>query len=133
VRVLKYLGLAFVFVWFFGGGISHFTNPEFFLAIMPPYIPFPAAAVYVSGVLEVIGAIALWPPRTRGAAGWGLIVLTVLVTPANVHMWLHPELFPDVSPAFLSARLVVQVLLLVLIWWSTRPMPVTVRQSAATT
>jgi hypothetical protein len=41
--------------------------------------------------------------------------------------------FPDVSPAFLSARLVVQVLLLVLIWWSTRRMPVTVRQSAATT
>jgi uncharacterized membrane protein len=122
MKVLKYLGLAIVFLWFFVGGVSHFTMPEFFLAIMPPYVPFHAAAVYVSGLFEVIGALALWPPRTRSAAGWGLIMLTLLVTPANVHMWLHPELFPDVSPAFLSGRLVVQVLLLALIWWSTRPM-----------
>jgi uncharacterized membrane protein len=133
MKALKYLGLAFVFLWFFVGGISHFTNPAFFLAIMPPYIPFHAAAVYVSGVAEVIGAIALWPPRTRSVAGWGLIVLTVLVTPANVHMWLHPELFPDVSPTFLSARLVVQVLLLALIYWSTRPMAPSTQPSAATT
>ena len=49
-----------------------------------------------------------------------LFLLTLAVTPANVHMWLHPELFPDVSEAFLSIRLVVQVLLLACIWWSTR-------------
>jgi len=132
LKILKYLGLAFVFLWFFVGGVSHFMNPEFFLAIMPPYVPFHAAAVYVSGAFEILGAIALWPPRTRSAAGWGLIVLTVLVTPANVHMWMHPKLFPDVSPAFLSGRLVVQVLLLALIWWSTRPMAASAPRPATT-
>jgi hypothetical protein len=30
-------------------------------------------------------------------------------------------LFPDISPAFLGWRLVAQVVLLALIWWSTRP------------
>jgi uncharacterized membrane protein len=35
-------------------------------------------------------------------------------------MWLNPDLFPDVPPAFLTIRLVLQVGLLLLIWWSTR-------------
>jgi uncharacterized membrane protein len=36
-------------------------------------------------------------------------------------MWLHPEQFPDVSETALSVRLVIQVILVALIWWSTRP------------
>jgi hypothetical protein len=48
-------------------------------------------------------------------------------------MWLHPELFPDVSEAFLSGRLVVQVLLLALIWWSTRPMDAKALPAVVTT
>lgn len=120
IRALRYLGLAIVFVWFFGGGISHFVRPQFFLQIMPPYVPLPQAAVYVSGTFEILFALGIVPPATRQRAGNLLMLLTVAVTPANVHMWLHPELFPDISPAFLSGRLVVQVLLLALIWWSTR-------------
>jgi len=123
IRYARYLGLAVVFAWFFFGGISHFTNVDFFLAIMPPYVPFPLAAVYFSGALEIVFAAALLPPRSRPWAGWLLMLLTLAVTPANIHMWLHPELFPGVSPPLLSARLVVQVLLLLLIWWSTRVPP----------
>jgi uncharacterized membrane protein len=127
MRYARYAGLAIVFAWFFLGGISHFTKVEFFLAIVPPYVPFPLAAVYVSGALEVLFAIGILIPATREWAGKLLILLTLAVTPANVHMWLHPDLFPDVAPSLLSIRLVVQVLLLVLIWWSThapRPAPV---------
>jgi uncharacterized membrane protein len=119
-RYARYAGLAIVFAWFFFGGVSHFTNVEFFMAIMPPYVPYPLAAVYVSGVFEVLFAIGILIPATREWSGNLLMLLTLAVTPANVHMWLHPELFPDVSPTALSVRLVVQVLLFVLIWWSTR-------------
>jgi uncharacterized membrane protein len=76
--------------------------------------------VYVSGVFEILLALAILWPRVRSVAGWGLIALTLAVTPANVHMWLNPELFSDVPPTMLSLRLVVQVLLLFTIWWSTR-------------
>jgi uncharacterized membrane protein len=120
MRYARYAGLAVVFAWFFLGGISHFTKVDFFLAIVPPYVPFPLATVYVSGVFEILFAIGILSPATREWAGNLLILLTLAVTPANVHMWLHPDLFPDVAPTFLSIRLVVQVLLLVLIWWSTR-------------
>ena len=116
----KKLGLAVVFLWFMVGGITHFTNADFFVAIMPPWIGWHLAIVYISGVFEILGAIGILIPQLRQLAGNCLILLVIAVTPANVHMWLNPELFPDVSEAFLSIRLVVQVLLLWLIWWSTR-------------
>jgi uncharacterized membrane protein len=120
IRFARYTGLAVVFAWFFFGGISHFTNVAFFMAIMPPYVPLPLAAVYASGVFEVLLAIGIVIPVTRQWSGNLLMLLTLAVTPANVHMWLHPERFPDVAPALLSVRLFVQALLLMLIWWSTR-------------
>jgi uncharacterized membrane protein len=115
------VGLAFVFLWFMIGGITHFTNPDFFVNIMPPYIGWHLEIVYVSGALEIIGALGIVVAATRKLAGNGLILLTVAVTPANVHMWLHPERFPEISEMALSIRLVMQVLLLLCIWWSTRP------------
>ncbi len=119
LKTLRYLGLAFVFLWFFGGGIAHFTATDFFVSIVPPWVPFPLMAVYVSGVIEVLLAILILWPQVRALAGWGLIALTLAVTPANVHMYLNPELFPEGTEAMYLARLVVQVLLLALIWWST--------------
>ena len=117
---LKNLGLTFIFLWFMMGGITHFTNPAFFVAIMPPYIGYHLEVVYISGVFEILGALGVLIPSLRQWAGYGLFLLVLCVSPANVHMWLNPQLFPDVSTVFLTARLVVQLLLLLLIWWCTR-------------
>jgi len=123
LKLLKYLSLALVFLYFFVGGIAHFVATDRFVRIVPPYIPFPLAAVYVSGVFELLGGIGLCLPRWRERAGNGLIALTICVTPANVHMWLNPQLFPTMSEAALFWRLPLQVGLLGLIWWSTRAKP----------
>ena len=40
-RYARYAGLAVVFTWFFFGGVSHFTNVDFFMAIMPPMCHIP--------------------------------------------------------------------------------------------
>jgi uncharacterized membrane protein len=117
---LKNLGLAIIFFWFMGGGIMHFISPDFFVAIMPPYIGFHWEIVYISGVFEILGALGILLPTLRQRAGNGLLLLVVCVSPANIHMWFNPELFPDVPPLFLSIRLVIQVVLLLLIWWCTR-------------
>jgi uncharacterized membrane protein len=58
-------------------------------------------------------------PAWRRATGIALFVFTICVTPANVYMAMNPELFPNVSELVLNLRLVVQVLLLACIWWST--------------
>ena len=111
-------GIAFAFVWFFLGGIAHFVATQTEMRIVPPYIPWPRAAVLVSGVFELLGAAGLLWGRTRRAAGIGLFVLTLAVTPAHFYMLQHPELF-DVPYWALIVRLPIQVALLALIGWST--------------
>ena len=114
-------GLAFVFLWFAVGGVAHFVATDAEMRIVPPYIPWPRAAVLVSGVFELLGAAGLlWRP-TRRAAGLGLFVLTLAVTPAHIYMLQRPDLFASVPYWALVLRLPIQVALLALIWWSTAP------------
>lgn len=114
----QFAGLAFVFIWFFVGGIAHFVATDTEASIVPPYIPWPVAAVLVSGVFELLGAFGILRPGTRKAAGIGLILLTLAVTPCHIYMLQHPELFP-VPLWALWLRLPIQALLLWLIYWST--------------
>ncbi|MDP9989579.1 putative membrane protein [Variovorax boronicumulans] len=116
-------GLVFVFLWFALGGVAHFVATEAEMRIVPPYIPWPRAAVLVSGVFELLGAAGLlWRP-TRRAAGIGLFLLTLAVTPAHFYMLQRPELFPSVPYWALVVRLPVQVALLALIAWSASVWP----------
>ena len=113
---VKRVTLAFIFLWFLLGGIAHFVATDAEMRIVPPYIPWPRAAVWVSGVLELLGAIGLlWPP-TRRSACLGLFALTIAVTPAHIYMLQRPELF-DVPYWALVLRLPLQVGLLALIAW----------------
>lgn len=118
MKTLRTIGWMAVALLFLASGTSHFLIPQFFLAIMPPSLPLHREAVAISGAFELLGAIGLMVPLLRRAAGVGLFSLTILVTPANVYMWLHPDLFPAFSPALLFWRLPAQVLLLALIYWS---------------
>ena len=109
--------LAFVFVWFFVGGIAHFLFVEAQMRIVPPYIPWPRAVVLVSGALEIAGALALlWQP-TRKLAAWALVALTLAVTPANIFMLKEAALFPTIPYWMLVLRLPLQVGLLLLLVW----------------
>ncbi len=112
-------GLAIVFLWFLVGGIAHFALTDTEMRIVPPWMPWPRAAVLVSGVFELLGAAGLlWRP-TRRAAGIGLFVLTIAVTPAHFYMLQRPDLFPAVPHWALLLRLPIQIALLALIAWST--------------
>ncbi|RCH38579.1 doxX-like family protein [Pseudomonas aeruginosa] len=104
--------MAFVSAWFLLGGLGHFVFTDFFVGIVPPYVPWPLAAVWVSGVFELLGAAALLLPAWRRLAACGLFILTLCVTPANLYMWQHPDLFPSFPPTLLAARLALQAFLL---------------------
>jgi uncharacterized membrane protein len=118
LRRSKLLGLTFVFLWFLIGGIAHFAVTDLEMRIMPPYIPWPHAAVLASGWFELLGAAGLLYQPTRRAAGVGLFALTISVTPANIYMLQRADLFA-VPYWVLVLRLPLQVALLALIWWST--------------
>jgi uncharacterized membrane protein len=118
VRVSQRIGLVVVFLWFFIGCIPHFKATALEMSIMPPYIPYPREMVLISGAFELLGAIGILIPRTRRAAGVGLFLLTIAVTPANVFMLQHAERY-NWPMWLLIFRLVFQVFFLWLIWWTT--------------
>ncbi len=117
MKFTKKIALRFVFAWFLIGGLGHFIVPDFFLSITPPWVPFPLAVVYISGVFELLGAIGIMIRKYRSLAGIGLFLLTLAVTPANIYMWQNPELFAYVPEPLLTVRLFIQVFLLWCIWW----------------
>jgi len=112
--------------WVYGAlfalaGANHFMHTDFYLSIMPPYLPSHLALVYASGVCEIALGIALLFRSTQRIAAWGMIALIVAVTPANLHMAVHAELYPRFSPAALWIRLLLQVVLIAWAYWYTRP------------
>ncbi len=114
---MQRIGVGFVFLWFFVGGIAHFAATRLEMSIVPPSLPYPRALVLVSGAFELLGAFGLLFAGTRRLAGIGLFVLTIAVTPANLYMLQHPELF-NVPYWLLLARLPLQLVLLAIITWS---------------
>ena len=99
-------------------GINHFVMPRAYENIMPDYLPAHRELVYLSGVAEAAGALATTHPKTRRAGGWLLVVTLIAVFPANVHMAVHPERYPQVpgGRTALLARLPLQALFLYWVW-----------------
>jgi uncharacterized membrane protein len=102
-------------------GTLHFLRPDVFLDILPPYLPWHAALVYLSGAAEIILGLLVLIPAARAYAAWGLIALLIAVFPANIHMAVNPRDFPDIPAWGLCLRLPVQFLLIAWAWWYTRP------------
>lgn len=96
-------------------GINHFIHPLFYKKIMPPYIPWHIPLIDVTGIFEIVFGVLLIPVVTRRIAAWGIIILLVLIFPANINMMLNyaKEKNPDLWLTIL--RLPLQVLL---IWWA---------------
>jgi uncharacterized membrane protein len=115
-RRVDRIALVFVFLWFLLGGIAHFAFTATEMRIVPDWIPWPRATVLASGVLELAGAGGLLVARLRRWAAWGLVALTVAVTPANIYMLQHADRFPGVPVIALVLRLPLQLLLLWAIW-----------------
>ena len=67
-------------------GIKHFIDPEYFLSIVPPYLPCHLELVYISGLFEVLFGLLILLPNYRYYGAIGLILLLVAVFPANIYL-----------------------------------------------
>jgi uncharacterized membrane protein len=116
---LKFISKLLLTLLFVGAGVMHFLKPAFYLPAMPPWIPQPLAMIYISGACEIVGAIAILIPRLSSLAGWGLVALLIAVYPANIHMALKPELFPNLPGWLLWLRLPLQFVFIYWVWTAT--------------
>lgn len=113
-----------IFKWIFGivfifAGLNHFLNPDFYLRIMPPYLPWHLFLVYLSGIFEIVLGILLIIPKFTRFAAWGLIALLIAVFPANIYIAMNTELFADINPTLIYLRLPLQFVVIALAYWFT--------------
>lgn len=117
--VLRIVFGAFMIV----AGIMHFVRPDFYVRIMPPMLPFKAAAVAISGIAEMVLGAGLIVRRTQRIAAWGLVALLVAVYSANVYMAVEADRFRDIAPSnwFHIIRLPLQFVMIGLCVWFGLP------------
>ncbi len=109
------IGILFIIA-----GILHFLKPEPYLRIMPNFIPYQKAMVYISGAFEIIGGIGFLITDFRILAGWGLIALLFAVFPANINMFMKGYKKKRISLFTWIAliRLPIQFVLMFWIYWA---------------
>ena len=88
--ISKYLLASFMI----GAGALHFINPDFYLKIMPPYLPLHLELAYLSGFCEIALGVLLLIPRFSRVAAWGIIALLIAVFPANIYVYQNQDVLP---------------------------------------
>ena len=124
MKSLKFLSIIIMSMFYINVGIKHFTDPSWFLFIIPPYLSnIGLELVYISGFFEVLLGILLIIPKSRRVAAFCLIILLVAVYPANIYLAFNsePQEFLKIS-AFKASwvRLPIQFIFLGLAYWHTK-------------
>ncbi|WP_162005620.1 DoxX family protein [Dictyobacter vulcani] len=98
----------------------HFTASETQLKIIPPFLPFRRAALYITGALELLGGYGMLLPRFQRQASQGLAALLVAIVPANIyHAYVYfKHSKPSKARYYHYSRMPIQVLLILLTLWS---------------
>ena len=111
------MGVMYVFI-----GIKHFTDPQYFLDIVPPQLPFKLFLVYLTGLIEVVGGVAILAPKTRKAGAYLLIFLLVSVFPANIYLYVSetPQSLLGISETDALIRMPFQIPLILLAYWHSK-------------
>jgi len=109
-------------VLYVGAGVNHFVSPAFYVAIMPPYIPWHLEMVWLSGVAEIVLGVGVLIPKTRRVAGWLILAMLAVFMTVHVHMLTAPEgTFDEVPRWALWLRIPMQGVLALWAWWVTKP------------
>ena len=125
LNVKKYITFKNTTAWVMGAfyiniGVKHFTDPNFFLKIMPPYLPWHLELVYLSGIFEIIFGFMLFIPLYRKYAGWLLILLLIAVFPANIYLAQTNGEALAISKEIAWGRLPFQLVFLGLAYYHTK-------------
>ena len=122
---MKYLKL--IAIYFFGPayiyiGIRHFTEPDFFLSIMPNYMSFHLELVYLSGFFEILFGIMILFKKSRVLGAKGLILLLIAVFPGNIYLAQSSlaQSFLGITQETAIIRLPFQGLFILFAYWFTK-------------
>jgi uncharacterized membrane protein len=97
-------------------GISHFTNTEEMVAMMPEFMPAKREMVYFTGVCELLAVFGLLWDKTAWLTSVLLIIFFLAVLPANIAGSLKSVAYGgmEYGPWYLLFRIPLQIFF---IWW----------------
>tara|TARA_Y100000589_G_scaffold282367_1_gene279838 strand:- start:450 stop:839 length:390 start_codon:yes stop_codon:yes gene_type:complete len=100
-------------------GITHFTNPDFFIPLVPPSLIFLKELVLISGFIEVVMGVMLFFKSSRKLGAIVTIILLLAVFPANIYLYLseNPQNILGISKNQALFRLPFQVPLIIIAYW----------------
>ena len=116
----KLITIYLMSLFYISTGIKHFTNVDWFMKIMPLYLPYHKELVYLSGAFEIILGIMLVFEKTRFLAGWGLILLLIAVFPANIYLAQTNGAAMNTSLALAWGRLPFQAVFIAIAYWHSK-------------
>ena len=98
-------------------GVAHLAVPEVLLTITPDWVPFAPQVIFITGLCELAGAVALVTQPLRKSAGIALALYALCVWPANIKQALDHIVIPHIPDSwwYHAPRLAFQP---VLIWWA---------------
>ncbi len=111
------MSIMYIFI-----GIRHFTDPQYFLDIVPPQLPSKLFLVYFTGLIEIVGGAAILSPKTRKVGAYLLIFLLVSVFPANIYLYVSetPQSLLGISHKDALIRMPFQIPLILLAYWHSK-------------
>lgn len=75
------IGISVILVF---TAMGHFMFTDGMALMIPGFIPFKKELVYLTAIIEIVGAIGLHIPVFRIITAWLLILFFVLILPANI-------------------------------------------------
>ena len=111
------MSIMYIFI-----GIKHFTDPQYFLDIVPPQLPSKLFLVYFTGLIEVVGGAAILISKTRKVGAYLLIFLLLTVFPANIYLYVSetPQSLLGISKMDALIRMPFQIPLILLAFWHSK-------------
>ena len=106
-------------VLLFFTGTAHFYKTQEMSMMLPDYISYKIEIIYITGVLELLGAIGILVPKIQRFTGICLILMFVGFLPANIYAAInHLDFGGHIQgPKYLLFRIPLQ---LFFIWWTYR-------------
>jgi len=117
MKSIKKMGFIALIIFYVAAGTNHFINPDFYIKIIPGYLPWPRVLNYLAGFCEVGLGLLLILPVTRRWAAWGIVLMLVAFLPVHINMAVNAPLYlasAKVTPLLIWVRLLLVQPLLIL-------------------
>jgi uncharacterized membrane protein len=108
--------------------IGHFAFTKGMEMMIPPFVPYKKAMVYLTGIIEICAAVGLLIAGTRTLTGWLLILFFILLLPANIyaaikHVDYQKGTFEGTGVNYLWFRVPLQIVFILWVYFFANPFP----------